>query len=294
MRAIPLLGLAITAGVVGPVRAQEPLETARVRYLPPALVVEVRINGSPPLQFAFDTGASTSLIDTGTARQLNLSPQGASRAARVQRLAIGRAKVHDVELLIRDLSPLAKRMGTPLAGILGFNWMEHFVFEITYPRNGLTSNGSTGWLRLWPRSVELTATADQLPLPLVAVRRFQGAALYVPGRLEGVYSCKFELDTGTDTGVLGSYMGEQLGAPAESARSAGANRSLRFRPHRVARLELAGRLFTNVSFLVDRQRGVDGDPYGQCVIGNEQLRAFAVTIDILRGRAFFRPRSTTP
>ena len=269
--------------------AQEPLEVVELRYAAPVLLVQVRVNGSRPLPFAFDTGSTTSLIDARVARRLGIETSerpgaGGPGFARARTLAVGKAEARDLELVIRDLSSLSEHVGELVAGILGFNWMEQFVFEITYPpRTQPGRAGRGGTLRLWARAVELTPAADQLPLPLelYSVPRFSGASLYVNGRLEGTHRCKFELDTGAETSVLG--------VSREDARP---GRGLA--THRVAQLELAGRVFANVTFRVDLRRGADGNPYGQCVIGNRQLRAFVLTIDIPRRRAFFRPRSPQP
>ena len=60
------------------------------------------------------------------------------------------------------------------------------------------------------------------------------------------------------------------------------------------RLDLGGRVFGNVPFLVDPRRGADGNPYAQCIVGNEVLKEFVLTIDLARRRAFFRKQSPVP
>ena len=292
-----LLWLIFTAPTLS--AAQEPLEVVELRYAAPVLLVQVRVNGSQPLPFAFDTGSTTSLIDARVARRLGIETSerpgaGGPGLARARTLAVGKAEARDLELVIRDLSSLSQHVGELVAGILGFNWMEQFVFEITYPpRTQPGRVGRGGTLRLWARAVELTPAADQLPLPLelYSVPRFSGASLYVNGRLEGAHRCKFELDTGAETSVLGRHMAEQVGMDVSRKD---ARRGRRLATHRVVQLELAGRVFANVAFRVDRRRGADGNPYGQCVIGNQQLRAFVLTIDVPHRRAFFRPRSPQP
>lgn len=257
-----------------------PLGRVSFDYRAPTLLVQASVNGSKPLWFVFDTGASTCLIDIAVARRLGIRPEPrpgrtGPAFARARALAVGRAEARDLELVLRDLSPLSHRLGVEVAGILGIAWMEQFVFEIDYRARRLT---------LWPRTVELTPRADQLPVPL-EVRSppgFTGATLFVPMTLEGEHRCRAEIDTGADTGVLGRPMAERLGValkPIASAEEGG------LPAHRVTRLELGGRTFANVPFVVDpRRRGDSGD----CLIGNELLKAFVVTIDIPRRRAFFR------
>lgn len=267
---------------VASVFAQEPLDRVRVEYRPPALFVQARVNGSKPLWFAFDTGATTCLIDAQVAHRLEIKAArrpgpGGPSFARARTLAVGRARAHDLELIIRDLSGLSRRVGLEVAGIIGFTWMEQFVFEIDYRARRLT---------LWPRTVELNPRADQLPIPLElhTVPGFSGATLYLPSRFNGAYSCPMEIDTGTDRGILGRHLAAQLGVDVNRLGSAPGPRST----HTVASLDLAGRIFVGIPFYVDPRRGADANPYAQCIIGNEQLKKFVITVDIPRRRAFFR------
>jgi len=260
--------------------AQQPVERMPVQYRAPTLLVQASVNGSKPLWFAFDTGTSTCLLDLAVARRLGIEPEPRPGRpgpgfARARTLAVGRAAARDLELVLRDLTPLSKRLGVEVAGILGVAWMEQFVFEIDYRAARLT---------LWPRTAELTARADQLPVPLElhSPPGFTGATLFIPAVVEGAHRCRAEIDTGADRAVLGREMAARLGVavkPIASAAEGG------LPTHTVTRLEFAGRTFVNVPVIIDpRHRG----PYGECVLGNEQLKAFVITIDIPRRRAFFR------
>lgn len=265
-----------------PLPGQQRLERVPLQYRAPTLLVEARVNGSKPLWFAFDTGTSTCLLDLGVAQRLGIKPEPRPGRpgpgfARARSLAVGRAEARDLELVLRDLTPLSKRLGVEVAGILGFTWMEQFVFELDYRARRLT---------LWPRSTELTPTAEQLPVPLEVASPpgFTGAALFIPVTLEGEQRCPAEIDTGADTGVLGRPMAARLGVPLKPIHSA---EEAAMPTHTVAQVELGGRTFVNVPFVVDPRRA-DANPYRQCVVGNELLKAFVVTIDIPRRRAFFR------
>ena len=65
------------------------LGSVPIEYRPPTLMVEARVNRHRPLWFAFDTGASTSLIDAKVAERLGLKP--AQRPGR----EIGRASCRE-------------------------------------------------------------------------------------------------------------------------------------------------------------------------------------------------------
>jgi hypothetical protein len=247
--------------------------------------VEAQVDGKEPMWFAFDTGSSTCLIDFKAAQRLGLKPaQRPGREGpyftRARRLAVGRAQARDLELVIRDLSPISKLVGREVAGILGFTWMEQFVFEIDY---------RTGQLTLWPRTADLVPRADQLPVPLEirSIRGFTGATPYVPAQLNNRHGCKMLLDTGTDLGILGRQMALQLGVDVNALGSGRAR-------HNVRRLDLGGRVFGNVPFYIEPRRGADGNPYAQCIVGNEVLKEFVLTIDLARRRAFFRKQAPKP
>jgi len=257
-----------------------PLARVPIRYLPPMLVVKARVDGSRPLQFVFDTGSTTCLLDASVATRLGIEPRQQVEPgrrtftfARAHTIAVGRAVAHDLELVLTDLSRLSQQLGVEVAGILGYTWMEQFIFEIDYAGDRLT---------LWPRQVEFSPAADTLPVPLEIQTGpgFPGAALFVPGQLNEEAACAFELDTGTDVGILGAAVARRVGAELSAERSL----------HSVRTLALGGRLFSNVKFWVDPQRGADGNPYLQCVIGNAQLKEFILTLDIPHRRAFFRPQ----
>ena len=270
-----------------PAQAQGAVERVAVEYRAPTLLVEAWVNGKGPLWFAFDTGASTCLIDFKVAQRLGLKPtQRPGREGpyftRARRLAVGRAEARDLELAIRDLSPVSKRVGREVAGIVGYTWMEQFVFEIDY---------RTGQLTIWPRTVELTPRADQLPVPLEihSIRGFTGATPYVPAQLNNRHRCRMLLDTGTDLGILGRQMALELGVDVNALGGSGE------RPrYNVRRLDLGGRVFGNVPFYIEPRRGADGNPYAQCIVGNEVLKEFVLTIDLARRRAFFRKQAPKP
>jgi len=275
-----LVFLLASAGLAAAAAQPAPLARVPIRYLPPTLLVEARVDGSPPLPFAFDTGTTTCLLDASVAARLGIEPrqqvepgQRTFTFARAHTIAVGQAVAYDLELVLTDLSQLSQQLGVELAGILGYVWMEQFIFEIDYAREQLT---------LWPRQVEFIPPADTLPVPLEVHTGpgFTGAALFVPGQLNDEVTCKCELDTGADVGTLGAAVAQRLGAALATARRAYAVRTLR----------LGGRLFANVSFLVDPERGADGNPYLQCVIGNDKLKEFVLTLDIAHRRALFRPQ----
>lgn len=262
------------------------LDRVPIRYLPPTLVVVARVNGSAPLPFALDTGSTAIMLDARVAGRLAIRSGTEKSAARVRSLAIGKAIAYDLEVVLRDLSRLRQQVGVPLAGIIGYPWMEWFILEIDY---------GAGTLTLWPRAAELSPPAHALvvPLELRTGPGFSGAGIFVTGRLNNRVDCPFEIDTGTDIGVLGAHIA-RLGRTSLSPGSVAVSDPESSTLHRVDILVFGGRMFAHVPFRVDPNRGTQGEPYLQCVIGNEQLREFVFTLDLPHRRMFFRPVSRAP
>src|SRR5688572_22554861 len=95
------------------------------------VLLDTSVNGSPPVPFVLDTGASVTVIDSTSAKRLGIVVGAASDAttgggsvtatkiAKVQ-LRVGNRAVSAHDAVAIDLSGLAAGLGTPVGGILGF------------------------------------------------------------------------------------------------------------------------------------------------------------------------------
>jgi predicted aspartyl protease len=111
----------------------------------PLILLEVKVNGQGPFQFALDTGTSTSAISASLARRLNLMSNpippvttgGAQikvAAAEVESLAVDRAVVRNRSVVVGDfLEMLSKAAGAQLDGIIGYDFLRHYKVVIDYP-----------------------------------------------------------------------------------------------------------------------------------------------------------------
>jgi predicted aspartyl protease len=112
----------------------------------PLILIPAWLNGRGPYQFALDTGASTTVISSETARELGIAGSpipnvmgggGAipALAARLGSIRIGTAVASDLAVLILEaLSTLSAALGTRLDGILGYNFLRGFSVAIDYPQ----------------------------------------------------------------------------------------------------------------------------------------------------------------
>ena len=179
----------------------------------PLILLPTQVNGAGPFDFILDTGAGTSLLSSELAHQLNIKVLGTKEGqsaggkvsvslAKIESLALGHARIEDVEVGIVDLGHIAKAIGTKIDGDVGYNFLKHFRVTIDYQIGEIRFDDPK---RL--ESLEKSAKTEVLlrlaspskPLVLVDV--------YANGR--GPF--QFAIDTGTSTTAIAPEVARQLG-----------------------------------------------------------------------------------
>lgn len=106
--------------------------------------IQVSVNDSnEKLSFVFDTGASSSVIDKGTAQKLGIKSNhkqtvtGASgnetyNIALKQKLNFGKFTLKNLPLVIVDLKHLKERSGRPIDGIVGYDMISKFITQLDF------------------------------------------------------------------------------------------------------------------------------------------------------------------
>lgn len=194
----------------------------------PLILLPVEVNGEGPFEFILDTGAGTSLLSSQLGEKLGIkvigSKEGQSAGgavsvslAKVDSLAVGSAKLEDVDVGLVDLSHIGKTVGAQIDGDLGYNFLKHFRITLDYRANEIRLDDPK---RFEPagRSDAVTEVAMRLaspakPLLLVDV--------YANGR--GPF--QFAIDTGTSTTAITPELAKQLGvasSPIGAATTGGA------------------------------------------------------------------------
>src|SRR5437773_627419 len=109
----------------------------------PLILMPVRVNGEGPFEFILDTGAGTSLLSSELSKKLNIkiisTKEGLSAGgkvsislAKIDSLAVGQAKLDDVDVGIVDFSDIGKTIGAKIDGDLGYNFLKQFPLTIDY------------------------------------------------------------------------------------------------------------------------------------------------------------------
>ncbi len=154
--------------------ASIPFEKEGLVYIP------VKVPGEEkPLQFVFDTGASTAVMDKAVATRLGITAdtkQYASGASGSQEyeiainrtLEIGDMNFDNLYLVLVDLQELSNRSGTPIDGIIGADVINRFVTQFDFAEKQIhlynTVKEITNTNEYTPHKVDLSG-----PIPMVTM-----------------------------------------------------------------------------------------------------------------------------
>ena len=197
----------------------------------PLILLPVQVNGKGPFQFILDTGAGTSLLSSELAKQLKVriisTKEGQSAGgkvsvslAKVDSLALGAAKIDEVDVGIVDLSHIGKTIGAKIDGDIGYNFLKHFRIAIDYQSCDIRFDDPTR-IESFGRSAktEVPMRLASLAKPLLLVD--------VHANRRGPF--QFAIDTGTSTTAISPEIARQLGlksSPTGSGTTAGAQVSV--------------------------------------------------------------------
>jgi ankyrin repeat protein len=150
----PSVGFILTWPGSGPITGPESTElpAGRTAVVVPFQAVEnlplvkVSLDGKDAGYFVLDTGCSFNVIDRAVAARLGLhqtgwligASLGANSLYQAQTLAIGDLVQGPHLFLEQDLQPLAKHLGVPFCGLLGYPLLRQMPFTIDYPARRVT------------------------------------------------------------------------------------------------------------------------------------------------------------
>ena len=194
----------------------------------PLILLPVKVNGQGPFDFIFDTGAGTSLLSSELAKQLEVkvigSKEGQSAGgkvsvslAKVDSLAVGEAKLDDVDVGIVDLSHIGKTIGAKIDGDLGYNFLKHFRVTIDYRNCEIRLDD--------PKRVENFGSSAKTEVPIRLASPAKPLIL-VDVHANGRGPFQFAIDTGTSTTAITPELAKELGvasAPIGPATTGGAH-----------------------------------------------------------------------
>jgi len=166
--------------------------------------LKASVNGGPPADFLYDTGASLSVLDSayaaaiGLATEGRLQGQGAGASgtgsfARVDTLRVAApdgdgVEIGDLKVAVLDLNAiLAPHFWREVAGVIGFDFIVRFVNEIDYDARTLVLHD--------PAAFQYRGGGAAIPMTLA------GHAPVVRLTLDGEFEGEFRIDVGSGSTV---------------------------------------------------------------------------------------------
>ena len=260
------------------------------------ILIQVRVNGSRPLKFIFDTGASHSCIDSKVAAELGLKPKGhadgTATGGRIQgtyttgvSLSVSGAEVSNQTIFSM---PFPTVPGFEFEGVIGYGFINQFVVEIDYLDKTMNLYD--------PRTYVYAGEGKDIPLAFDG-RKIPSVltSIVVEGR--SPVEARLELDTGADGTVVvkGSFVKKQqlLAAMPNTVKDRG--RGLGGEESRllgqVKAVQLGEFVMKDPPLILllgneVESKGSDG------VLGGEIFRRFKIIIDYSHKRMILEPNKS--
>ena len=179
----------------------------------PLILLPVQVNGDGPFEFILDTGAGTSLLSSDLAKKLKIkiisTKEGQSAGgkisvslAKVDSLAVGQAKLDDVDVGIVDLTHIGNTIGTKIDGDVGYNFLKHFRITIDYHDCEIRLDE--------PRRIQRLGRSSKAEVPM-RLASLAKPLLLVNVHANGHGPFHFAIDTGTSTTAIAPELAQQLG-----------------------------------------------------------------------------------
>jgi len=251
----------------------------------PLILLPVHVNDRGPFDFILDTGAGTSLLSSELAQQLEIKAIGSKEGqtaggkvsvslAKVDSLAVGETKLHDVDVGIVDLSQIGKTIGAKIDGDLGYNFLKHFRVTINYRDCELCLED--------PKRVESFARRAQTEIPIRLANPAKPLIL-VDVQANGRGPFQFAIDTGTSTTAITRELAKQLGvatSPAGAGTTGGS--AIDFHAGSLQSFQLGGAKVHNMPVIVADFFEMLSAAVGaklDGIVGYNFLRNYKVVID---------------
>jgi hypothetical protein len=166
--------------------------------------LKARINGGPPEDFLFDTGASVTVLDSSWAAEHGLKTEGRMQAAgagaaggasfatlgslRIEAASGDGIEVTNVKTAVLDVNPnFAPLFWRRMAGVIGYDVISRFVVTIDYDDSVLVLHDPA----------KFRYEGREKPLPMV----MNGTVPALTARLDGQDEGLFRLDVGSSSTV---------------------------------------------------------------------------------------------
>ncbi len=252
-----------------------------------AVFLQVRVNKTRPLWFEIDSGSAASYLDRSVAQEIGLESQGKKL---VQGAGAGKVEVdlyHGVEFNFPglrssnhtvhglSLSGISQRLGRPLHGFFGNDFLERFTVTIDYPKRSVKVEESSDF--------NYTGPGSQVALEFKGSLPYARATIHIQGNppLEDL----FLVDSGSSDEVDHPLIAKSRAGTEAATGGIGLGTPIEASFGKVDLLELG-------PFKIRGTTGIATESgLGSRLIGAGVLSRFKVIFDYQRSRMFLEERT---
>ena len=262
------------------------------------ILLRVNVNGSKPLRFIFDTGASNSAIGSKRAAELGLKATGQfdgdATGGKIQGATIEGVELRVKNAKVANLTVLSFPLPTPpgfdFDGIIGCDFIKQFVVEVDYLKRIMNLYN--------PRTYRYAGRGKSFPLILIGQNTpLVSAKILLAGRAP--VNAKLEVDTGGDNAVLvnspfatSHKLIEAMQNTAQDNRK-GVGGEQRVISGRANAFKLGSFTLKNVPVQLSLDtEGAGASEENDGLIGGEIFRRFKVILDFSRKRMILEPNKS--
>lgn len=254
-----------------------------------------------PLSFIFDTGASSSVIDTRVAKRIGLisnhstmatgaSGSQAYKLATGQTLTIEGIDFSDVNLVFVDLEALSKRSGRPIEGIIGYDLLKRFTTLMDFNTqqiqlyNDINDIDDRKEYKAYPMTMDFSIPLVELQYTLADGTSLKGDFLFDSGaHLTLLFNSPYAKKHTMKTKIGHTIAIESRGLTTSFDNISGTLPSL----------SMSGYTFTDVPVsLSQATSGVSAFTQIAGILGADLIDRFNIIIDYANNALYMRPNAT--
>ncbi|MEP0369236.1 MAG: aspartyl protease family protein [Cyclobacteriaceae bacterium] len=280
--------------------AQTPVATAPMELYGDHIFVALKVDGSEPLDFIFDSGSGITVIDVEAAKKLKLDmshkesvagAQGSIQGAKIKhnKIEMGDIKLEsNVSIEAFDLSHLAISIGRKIDGIIGYDLMHHHVVRLNYDEMRLEVYD----FDKFPKKGEKVPFKLHNAIPTIEAT----VVLNNDQEVSGAFCINTGAGTSMDfntpfakqkdiikkTGNHYSYLVKGLG-----------EKETKHYEGRIRLLDFGFYEFTDLPIGISQvESGLQGDKKVAGIVGNKVLSRFNITFDYSGKKLYFEPNGS--
>lgn len=267
------------------------------------MYIKVKVNDhAEPLNFVFDTGASTVVLDEKVAQEIGVTAdyqqpaEGAAgtemyNIALSQKLHIQDITLTDAHIVLVDLDRLSKRGNEKIDGIIGYNIMQQFVTQIDYDKQTINLYKSVTEINGNGDYSEIETTFDYSQIPQVELeftlknnQKFKGDFLFDSGA-----NMTFLLNTPfVKANNIEAVIGKTIENKAESLTT-----SSNFKIGNVAKVQLGDFEFGEMPIdLSNSKSGVMASESYTGILGVKIIQRFNLILDYKNQKIYLKPNKS--